>query len=25
MAVRRLLMEDAGRVAFGLVPRTPLF
>ena len=25
MAVRRLMMEDAGRVAFGLAPRTPLF
>lgn len=25
MAVRRLMMEDAGRVAFGMVPRTPLF
>jgi indole-3-acetate monooxygenase len=25
MAVRRLMMEEAGRVAFGLAPRTPLF
>jgi alkylation response protein AidB-like acyl-CoA dehydrogenase len=25
MAVRRLMMEEAGRVAFGLSPRTPLF
>ena len=25
MAVRRVMMEEAGRVAFGLSPRTPLF
>jgi alkylation response protein AidB-like acyl-CoA dehydrogenase len=25
MAVRRLMMEEAGRVAFSLAPRTPLF
>jgi alkylation response protein AidB-like acyl-CoA dehydrogenase len=25
MAVRRLMIEEAGRVAFGLPPRTPLF
>ena len=25
MAVRRVMMEEAGRVAFGLPPRTPLF
>jgi alkylation response protein AidB-like acyl-CoA dehydrogenase len=25
MAVRRVMMEEAGRVAFGLLPRTPLF
>jgi alkylation response protein AidB-like acyl-CoA dehydrogenase len=25
MAVRRVMMEEAGRVAFGLTPRTPLF
>jgi alkylation response protein AidB-like acyl-CoA dehydrogenase len=25
MAVRRVMMEEAGRVAFGLIPRTPLF
>jgi alkylation response protein AidB-like acyl-CoA dehydrogenase len=25
IATRRLMMEDAGRVAFGLRPRTPLF
>jgi len=25
MTVRRMMMEEAGRVAFGLAPRTPLF
>jgi alkylation response protein AidB-like acyl-CoA dehydrogenase len=25
MATRRIMMEEAGRVAFGLAPRTPLF
>ena len=25
MAVRRVMMEEAGRVVFGLPPRTPLF
>ena len=25
MAVRRMMMEEAGRVTFGLTPRTPLF